>query len=305
MSSEPEKARVRVSFGASPAVWCGVLGSMAAAYVLAGEPSEATSQPAAGVLQSPEPAASTPGSATAGEGAHVAPDPPQHQVADMSYRDMASMMQMDDTARTGKVLLDQFEWRATSEGNAAVWDAAGWYGGDDNKLWLKTEGERVAGNTQGARADLLWDHVFARWWNVQTGLREDFGDGPPRTWAAIGIQGLAPYWFDTEATFYVGEQGRTALRLKSECELLLTQRLILQPEGEANLYGKADPARQLGSGLADLEIGLRLRYEIVRQFAPYIGVVWSRNFGGTADYVRESGGDPSDVQFVVGLRAWF
>jgi copper resistance protein B len=305
MSSESEKTRVVVIFRANRAVWCGILGLMLAPHVLAGESPEATAQPADGVSQSSALAAPTPDAVTAGEAAHVAPDPPQHQMGDMSYRDMASMMQMDDTARTGKVLFDQFEWRTTSEGDAAVWDAAGWYGGDDNKVWLKTEGERVAGTTQGARADLLWDHVFARWWNVQAGLRQDFGDGPPRTWAAIGIQGLAPYRFDTEATFYVGEQGRTALRLKSECELLLTQRLILQPEGEANIYGKADPARQLGSGLADLEIALRLRYEILRQFAPYIGVVWSRNFGGTADYVRESGGDASDVQFVVGLRAWF
>jgi copper resistance protein B len=95
------------------------------------------------------------------------------------------------------------------------------------------------------------------------------------------------------------------LRLKSEYELLCTQRLILQPEGEANLYGKSDPARQLGSGLSDLEIGLRLRYELRREFAPYIGVVWSRQFGGTADYVRESGGNPSEVQFAAGLRVWF
>ncbi len=297
--------RAVVIFRANPAVWFGALGLMATACVLADESREASTQPADDVAQSPVLAAPNPDTALAGEAVHVAPDPPQHQMSEMSYHDMASMMQMDDTARTGKVLFDQFEWRTTSEGNAAVWDTAGWYGGDDNKVWLKTEGERVAGTTQGARADLLWDHTSTRRWDVQAGLRQDFGDGPPRTWVAIGLQGLAPYWFDTEATFYVSEQGRTALRLKSEYELLLTQRLILQPEGEANIYGKADPARQLGSGLADLEIGLRLRYEIVRQFAPYIGVVWSRNFGGTANYVREAGGDPSDVQFVVGLRAWF
>jgi copper resistance protein B len=121
----------------------------------------------------------------------------------------------------------------------------------------------------------------------------------------MGVQGLAPYWFNIEATFYVGEQGRTAVRLKTEYELLFTQRLILQPEGEANLYGKADAARQLGSGLSNLELGLRLRYEVRREFAPYIGVVWSRSFRGTADWVRASGGSASDVQFVAGLRAWF
>jgi len=244
--------------------------------------------------------------ATASEAAHVRPDPPQHPMGDMrSYPEMAAMMQMDDTARTAKVLFDQLEWRNTAEGNAAVWDAEGWYGGDYDKVWLRSEGDRVGGTTQNARADLLWDHAFARWWSVQAGGRQDFGRGPSRTWVAVGVQGLAPYWFDTETTFYVGEQGRTAMRLKTEYELLLTQRLILQPEGEANLYGKADPGRQLGSGLSDLEIGLRLRYELRREFAPYVGVVWSRSFGGTADRVRESGGDANDVQFVAGLRAWF
>jgi copper resistance protein B len=222
----------------------------------------------------------------------------------MPYKEMSEMMQMDDTAPTAKVLFDQLEWRNSAEGNAAVWDGEAWYGGDDNKIWLRSEGERVGGTTQNARADLLWDHTFARWWSVQAGGRQDFGDGPGRTWAAIGIEGLAPYWFATEATFYVGEQGHTALRLKSEYELLITQRLILQPEGEANLYGEADPARQLGSGLSDLQIGLRLRYEVRRELAPYIGAVWARQFGGTADHARELGGDPSNVQFVAGIRAW-
>jgi copper resistance protein B len=235
---------------------------------------------------------------------HVPPDPPQHSMSDMPYQEMSAMMQMDDTAPTAKVLFDQLEWRNTAEDNAAVWDAEAWYGGDNNKIWLRSEGERVGGTTQNARADLLWDHTFARWWSVQAGGRQDFGAGPGRSWAAIGIQGLAPYWFDTEVTMYVGGQGRTALRLKTEYELLFTQRLILQPEGEANIYGEADPARQLGSGLSDLQIGLRLRYEVRRELAPYIGAVWVRQFGASADRVRELGGEPSNVQFVAGIRAW-
>jgi len=258
----------------------------------------------AGAFALPQPPAA-PDEDTASEAAHVPPDPPQHPMGDMPYPAMAAMMQMDDTARTYKVLFDQLEWRNAAAGSAAVWDAEGWYGGDDDKVWLRSEGERAGGTTQNARADVLWGHAFARWWSLQAGGRQDFGRGPARTWAAVGVQGLAPYWFDTEATFYVGEEGRTAVRLKTECDLLLTQRLILQPEGEANLYGKADPARQLGSGLSDLEIGLRLRYEVRREFAPYAGVVWSRSFGATADRVRESGGEASDVQFVAGLRLWF
>jgi len=244
-----------------------------------------------------ESAAPTRGNETASEAGHVPPDPPQHLMGDMGYREMAAMMQMDDTARMGKALLDQLEWRNLAEGNAIIWDAQGWYGGDSDKVGLKTQGERVGSRTQNARADLLWDHVFARRWSVQAGARQDLGEGPARTWAALGVQGLAPYWFDTEATFYVGEQGRTALRLKAEYELLFTQRLILQPEGEVNLYGKPDPARQLRSGLSDLEIGLRLRYEVRRETAPYVGVVWSQ--------LRASGAEVSDVRLVAGLRAWF
>ena len=246
---------------------------------------------------SQESAAPTHDNQTASEARHVPPDPPQHPMGDMRYREMAAMMQMDDTALTAKVLFDQLEWRNLAEGNAAVWDVQGWYGGDSDKVGLKTQGERVASRTQNAHADLLWDHIFARRWSVQAGARQDFGEGPARTWAALGVQGLAPYWFDSEATLYVGEQGRTAVRLKAEYELLFTQRLILQPEGEANLYGKPDPARQLRSGLSALEIGLRLRYEVRRETAPYVGVVWSQ--------MRASGRDVSDVRLVAGLRAWF
>jgi copper resistance protein B len=236
---------------------------------------------------------------------HVVPEPPRHPMPVMSYREMASMMQMDDTAHFGGVLLDQLEWRNAAQGAAAVWEAEGWYGGDYDKLWVRTEGERVGGSTEDARVDVLWDRIVSRWWSLQGGLRQDFGEGPSRTWAALGVQGLAPYWFDVEATFYVGERGRTAVRLKSEYDLLLTQRLIVQPEVEANLYGKSDPARQVGSGLSDLDIGVRLRYEIRRTFAPYIGVAWTRRFGVSADLTRAVGGDASDVQFIAGMRVWF
>jgi copper resistance protein B len=236
---------------------------------------------------------------------HVPPEPPQHAMGDMSYGEMVSMMQMDDTHRFGKMLLDHVEWRDSEEGSAGAWDVQGWYGGDYDKIWLKTEGERVAGQTRDARAELLWDRVVTRWWDMQAGVREDFGEGPPRTWFAFGLEGLAPYWLDAEATVYVGEQGRTAARVRAEYDLLLTQRLIIQPHGEINLYGKADPQRQIGSGLSDLDLSLRLRYEIRRELAPYVGMVWSRRFGGTADQVRAAGGSTNDLQLVVGARIWF
>jgi copper resistance protein B len=235
---------------------------------------------------------------------HVPPLPPQHPMPEMSNERMIELMEMDDTAAFGKVLLDQLEWRDIDGNNGLFWDGQAWYGRDFNKLWFKSEGERVAGESE-ARIEALWDHIFARWWSVQTGVRHDLGEGPERTWAAFGVQGLAPHWFEVEATLYVGEQGRTAAIFSGEYEVLLTQRLILQPKIELNLYGKDDPENGIGSGLSEGELALRLRYEIRREFAPYLGVTWTHLFGNTADLGRAAGRDASDVQVVAGLRIWF
>ena len=269
----------------------------------------------------------------------------------MSYREMADTMQMDDTTRFGKVLVDHLEWRdGDAREGRGTWDAQGYYGGDYNKLWVKSEGSYVSGgenaggnpsgnaggnaggntggnagsstgngnssgNTGGrtgrgtgirdADVEILWNRVISAWWNVQAGGRQDFGPGQSRTWAAVGIQGLAPQWFETEATVYASDEGRTSARLKAQYDLLLTQRLVLQPFAEANLYGRSDPEHQIGSGLSDLEVSVRLRYEIRREFAPYIGFVWLRRFGGTADLARSAGGEASDLELAVGLRIWF
>jgi copper resistance protein B len=236
---------------------------------------------------------------------HVPPDPPAHEVHDMPYKSMAEMMSMDDTARFGRVLFDQLDWRDAEGADVFAWDAEAWYGGDYNKLWLKTEGDLRDGTVEEARTEALWDRLLGRWWNLQAGVRHDFGEGPSRTWAAFGVEGLAPYFFDVEATAYVGDGGRTAARLSGEYELLLTQRLILQPEAELNLYGKSDPGNTIGSGLSDLQLALRLRYEFRREFAPYLGIVWTRRFGQSADFARAAGEDPSDLQVLAGLRVWF
>jgi copper resistance protein B len=234
----------------------------------------------------------------------------------MSYREMADAMQMDDTTRFGKVMFDQLEWRdgGAGEGRGA-WDAQGYYGGDYDKLWVKTEGKYVpsgrdatgasGSGIRDADVEVLWNRVISAWWNLQVGGRQDFGPGQSRTWAAVGIQGLAPQWFETEAAVYASDEGRTAARLKAQYDLLLTQRLVLQPFAEANLYGRSDPAHQIGSGLSDLEVSVRLRYEVRREFAPYVGLVWLRRFGGTADLARSAGGDASDLELAAGLRIWF
>jgi len=224
---------------------------------------------------------------------------------DMSYREMAQMMEMDDTVRIGMVQFDRIEWRDIAGADAGAWDAHAWYGGDYDKIWFKTEGTQVRGRTEDGRAELLWDRIVARWWSLQVGARQDFGASPSRTWVALGMQGLAPYWFDVDATIYIGDAGRTAARFQVQYDLLFTQRLILRPELEANVYGKNDPERGFGSGVSDLEFGLRLRYEIRREFAPYIGLTWNRAFGETADMVRAAGEHASELRAVAGVRVWF
>jgi len=229
---------------------------------------------------------------------------PAAESSGMSKHDMTRLMDMDDTAVFGKLVADQFEWRVGDGVDGPAWDVQGWYGGDYNKLWFKTEGLRVGDVTMDARAELLWDRVFSRWWSAQAGVRHDFGEGPARNWLALGVAGLAPYFFQIEATAYVGDAGRTAGRFRAEYDLLLTQRMILQPEFELNAYGKDDPERQIGAGFSDLQLGMRLRYEIRRECAPYLGVAWLRRLGKTAELARDSGQDPSVIQFLAGIRFW-
>jgi len=212
---------------------------------------------------------------------------------------------MDDDTRFGKLLFDQFEYVHGDNANGLAVDAQAYYGSDTDKLWLKLDGERTGGRLGETRTEALWAHATSAFWDTQLGVRHDFGDGPGRNWAAFGVQGLSPYWFDVEATAYVGQSGRTALRLEAEYDLLLTQKLIVTPDIEINAYGKRDPARQIGSGLSNVELGVRLRYEIARQFAPYVGFDWNRRVGGTADLVRTAGEPAFDHQIVAGIRFWF
>ena len=202
-------------------------------------------------------------------------------------------------------VLDQFELRDADDDNTFSWDAQGWFGQDLRKLWFKTEGERAGGNTNEAEFQFLYSKAIARYWELQLGVRHDFEPSPSQSWAVIGVQGLAPYFFETDIALFVGNSGRTAFRFESEYELLLTQRLILTPEIEVNFYGQDDAEIGVGSGLSDIEAGIRLRYEIRRQFAPYIGVSWSKLFGNTADFAKTAGQDTSEAQLVIGLRAWF
>lgn len=202
------------------------------------------------------------------------------------------------------VLFDQLEWQ-TGGDNGLNWDNKGWIGRDVNRLWFRSEVESEDGRVGEAEAHVLYGRAIARWWEVVGGVRQDFRPGPARTWAAIGLQGLAPYWFEVEATAYVGESGRTALRFETEYELLLTNRLIVQPIIEVNLYGKSDPERGIGAGLSTIDTGFRLRYEVRREVAPYIGVTWNRTFGKTADFAEAAGRETSGTRLAIGARIWF
>lgn len=210
-----------------------------------------------------------------------------------------------DKVLNGFWLIDQLEYQDADDGSALAWDMSGWVGGDIDRLWLRTEGERTDGHTEKAEVQALWGHAIGPWWDLVAGLRQDFEPGSAQTWAAFGVQGMALYNFETQATFFVGEKGQNALRLEGEYDILLSNRLILQPSAELNLYSRNDPERRIGAGLANTEAGLRLRYEIVPEFAPYIGVTWSSTYGNTADYTGEDDEQRSQTRFVAGVRLWF
>jgi copper resistance protein B len=270
-------------------------------------------------MQSPKPAQqqdkATMGNGMAGmsQGMQMGPmqggSPPPDARDPDAYTEGASFAnlpgnEMNDEMRFGRVLLDKFEYAKGDGEHGQNIGAEGWYGNDYNKAWFKADGERRGGRLETLRTEALWDRTFATFWSTQLGVRHDTGGGDSRNWLAFGVRGLAPYWFDTEATAY-WSGGTLGARFNVRYELLFTQRLILEPEVEANLYSRSDADRGLGSGLSDLELGLRLRYEIRRQFAPYIGVTWNRNFGGTADYARTRGERNKTTQLVAGVRIWF
>jgi copper resistance protein B len=239
------------------------------------------------------------------QGGNAPPDARSGDYSDgTSYGDMAGMG-MRDAEPLGMLRIDQLEAFDGLRGHGQSWEMEGWYGTDTDKLWLRSEGEHEGGAFDDSDVEALWSHAVATYWDTQLGVRNDFGSGPSRQWLALGVQGLAPYWFELQATAYAASSGRSAARLRADYEWLLTQRLILQPEFELNFYGKADPQRRLGSGLSDAAFGLRLRYEIRRQFAPYVGVVWTQRYGGTADFARDAHQPAFDRQLVAGLRIWF
>lgn len=202
------------------------------------------------------------------------------------------------------ILGDRVEYNEQT--NAGVFDLQAWYGTTFDRLVIKTEGDISDGELEENQTDILWGHAIYAYWDAQVGIRTDYyQEGQNRQWLAFGMQGLAPYWFELDMTAYLGEGGNTAFTLEAEYELLITQKLIVQPRAEITFYGKDDEQNKLGSGLSSSSLGLRLRYEFTRQFAPYIGVEWTNTFGSTADYVQIDGQNSNNTEFVAGIRFWF
>ncbi|MDI1294750.1 MAG: copper resistance protein B [bacterium] len=242
----------------------------------------------------------------------VAPAVPTDHAADAVYdpADMAvtraAMRKESGGMVFSRLMLDRMEYRAQQGTDGYAWKGEGWIGGDINRLAFKTEGEgAIGGPLERAEVQALYSRAITPWFNLEAGVRQDFRPAPQRSYAVVGIEGLAPYWFEVGAQAFVSDQGDAHLRLEGSYDQRLTQRLILQPAAEVNIAAQDVPELGIGSGIADIELGLRLRYEFVRAFAPYVGVNWERKLGDSADYARATGKRASATSIVMGVRFWF
>jgi len=225
--------------------------------------------------------------------------------SDMS-QSRAAMMREQGGQTLYQVMFNLAEVQAHTGRDGYRWDGEAWVGGDINRLWLKTEGEGAfRAGVESAEAQALYSHAIDPYFNLQAGIRQDFGQGPNRTYATVGFEGLAPYMFEVEGALFLSDQGDLLGRLEGYYDQRITQRLILQPRVELNLSAQDVPAYRIGTGLTDAELGLRLRYEISRQFAPYVGLSYEAKTGRSADFARADGKDPTTTSFVAGVRFWF
>jgi copper resistance protein B len=237
--------------------------------------------------------------------AAAAAQTPAATIPSTSGADLGAMPPVMDQGIYAHAIFNQLEGRWNGSNTEFRWEGQGWAGTDYDKLWIKSEGTVSQGAVDDGQDQFLYSRAMTTYFDLQGGLRSDLDSRPTRNWAAFGIQGLAPYFFDLELTGFVSGEGHLAAKLEASYDLLLTQRLILQPQIELNLYSKADPARLVGAGFSDIDTGLRLRYEISRKFAPYLGVVYQGKFGQTAIFTRQAGQSTGDFRFAFGVRVWF
>ncbi len=242
-----------------------------------------------------------------------APAPPQPHYGDR-YWDAAEMargrdimMRRDGGARTfAQVMVDIAEVAVRDGSDGYRWQGEAWFGGDIDRFVAKSEGEGTTGRALDAgEVQALYSRAIGPYFNIQGGVRHDFRPRPARTHAVLGVEGLAPYWFEIDAAMFLSTKGEVTARIEGYYDQRITQRLILQPRVEVSLSAQDARDLRLGSGLTGAEAGVRLRYEIARQFAPYLGVSWERKYGDTARLVRASGDDTGGVALVLGIRAWF
>ena len=242
----------------------------------------------------------------------AAPPAPPTDLAAARFYDPATIararrMMQDDHGgmRFGQILFNLAEVQVRRDHDGYRWDGEGWFGGDIDRLVVKSQGEgRFGDRVEGAEVQALYARAIDPFWNVQAGIRQDVGSGAKRTFAVLGVEGLAPYWFDVEGAVFVSDSGVRA-RAEAWYDQRITQRAILQPRIEVNLSAQDERDARIGSGLTSAELGLRLRYEIAREFAPYVGVVWERGYGTTARYARADGDATGGIALAFGLRTWF
>ena len=207
---------------------------------------------------------------------------------------------------THALIFDQLETTFSDNAEGYAWNAQGWYGGDIHRFWWKSEGEGAFDeDIEQAELQLLYSRVVTPYFDVQAGVRQTYRPEGDRTDLVVGMQGLAPYWFEVDGALFLSNEGELSARAEAEYDLRLTQRLILQPRAEVSLSAQDIPEFAIGAGVSNVEAGVRLRYEISRRFAPYVGVEWSGGVGETRDLIKANGEDPDSTRLVVGIRAWF
>lgn len=243
-------------------------------------------------------------------GNDVAPDAPAEFAADRFFggdemnRARGILRDEHGGAVTYKIMGDMIEYRSQDGEDGYAWNGEAWFGGDIDRLVIKTEGEGGE-EIESAEIQALYSRALDHVTDLQVGIRQDVEPNPSRTYLALGFETVLPYWLEAEGALFVGQSGQVLARLDGNYDFRLTQRLVLQPRAEVNFAARDDAAIGLGSGLSDAELGLRLRYEFQREFAPYIGISWERKFGNTADYARADGESAETTNLVVGLRTWF
>lgn len=251
------------------------------------------------------------GAAAEAVGDEPAPAAPTDHAAERFYsaEDMAAARRQLRSEHGGAIvsnlMVDMAEFQFSDDETTFHWEGEGWIGGDINRFVFKTEGEAGEDDVESAEVQALYSRAIGPYFDLQAGVRYDIEPSPNRAYAVIGFEGVAPYWFETTGALFVSDEGEVSARLEGSYDARLTQRLILQPRAEINLSADDIPELEIGSGVTDVELGLRLRYDITRNFSPYVGVNYEVKLGDTADYASAAGEDESDARLVFGIRARF